>query len=107
MSRPTAAGSPVDLLLLAIVAGGPIHGYAIVESLRERSDGTFDFPEGTVYPALYRLERQGLLRSRTQEVAGRPRRLYLLTAAGRRAMEARAASWRRLAEGMAAVLKEA
>ena len=58
-------GSQVDLLLLAVVAKGPIHGYAIIEQLHQKSDGTLDLPEGTVYPALYRLERLGLVRSRT------------------------------------------
>ena len=53
----------LDLLLLAILAEGPAHGYAIIEALRRKSKGTFDLPEGTIYPALHRLERQDLLHS--------------------------------------------
>jgi PadR family transcriptional regulator len=54
----------LDLLLLAELERGPGHGYALIERIRERSDGTFDFPEGTIYPALHRLERGGLLVSK-------------------------------------------
>ena len=53
----------LDPLVLAILEQGPAHGYAIIESLRERSGGAFDLPEGTIYPALHRLERAGTLRS--------------------------------------------
>jgi PadR family transcriptional regulator len=62
----------VDLLLLAATTEKPAHGYALVESVRERSDGVFDLAEGTIYPALYRLERQGLVASRWED--GRTRR---------------------------------
>ena len=92
------------MLLLAVVARGPIHGYAIIEELRQKSDGTFELPEGTVYPALYRLERLGLVRSHTQTVDGRRRRVYELTKAGRAAVAERKRSWQRVAAGMAAVL---
>jgi PadR family transcriptional regulator PadR len=94
----------VDVLLLAVVAGGPIHGYAIVEELRRRTAGAFDLPEGTIYPSLYRLERQGLLQSRIRTVDGRGRRVYRLTPAGRRAVIERKASWQKVAAGMSAVL---
>ena len=53
----------LDLLLLAAVRARPAHGYAVIDELRRRSGGTFDLPEGTVYPALHRLERGGLLAS--------------------------------------------
>ena len=72
----------LDLLLLAAVRNQPAHGYAIAETLRSRSDGAFDLPEGTLYPALHRLERGGLLSSRWSEVNGRRRRVYQLTARG-------------------------
>ena len=54
----------LDTMLLAILGSGPMHGYAVVQELKGRSGGTFDLPEGSVYPALHRLERNGLLRSR-------------------------------------------
>ena len=73
----------LDLLLLATLRDdGPAHGYAIIASLRERSLGAFDLPEGTVYPALYRLERDGLVDSEWDASAARRRRVYSLTPAG-------------------------
>jgi DNA-binding PadR family transcriptional regulator len=53
----------IDLLLLSVLASGPAHGYRVIERLREQSEGAFDLTEGTVYPALHRLERTGLLES--------------------------------------------
>ena len=74
-----------DLLLLAALESGPAHGYAIVEAIRSRSGGTFDLAEGTVYPALYRLERRGLLASDwVRAVGARRRRVYRLTRGGRK-----------------------
>jgi DNA-binding PadR family transcriptional regulator len=74
----------VDLLLLAALEHGPAHGYAIVEAVRGRSEGAFDLAEGTVYPALYRLEGKGLLASGWAEPdVGRRRRVYRLTRKGR------------------------
>jgi len=74
----------MDLLLLSVLADGPAHGYAVIADLRERSGEELTLPEGTVYPALHRLEAAGLLRSYWAEQAGRRRRLYELTARGRR-----------------------
>jgi DNA-binding PadR family transcriptional regulator len=79
----------LDLLLLAIVQDGPQHGYAIVEALRERSDGAIDLPDGTVYPALHRLEKAGLLVSERRQVGGRPRRTYSITPGGKKAVAAK------------------
>jgi PadR family transcriptional regulator, regulatory protein PadR len=82
-----------------------VHGYAIIELLRQRSRGVFDLPEGTVYPALYRLEAAGLLESDAREVSGRVRRTYRITRAGRAALKERETSWRALVKGVDAVLK--
>lgn len=87
----------LDLLLLAVLADGPAHGYAVIEALRRRSGGLFDLPEGTIYPALHRLEAQGLLASRWQEALPRRRRVYELTVAGRQALAQRQAEWRSFA----------
>ena len=54
----------LDLLLMGVLRHGPAHGYAIISALRDRSDGEFDLAEGTVYPALHRLEQAGLIDSR-------------------------------------------
>jgi PadR family transcriptional regulator, regulatory protein PadR len=59
MNREQLKGH-LDLLLMSVLAAGPTHGYAIITALRERSQGTFDLHEGTIYPALYRLEDAGL-----------------------------------------------
>ena len=75
--------SQLDLLLLGILAAGPAHGYAVITSLKERSGGAFDLPEGTVYPALHRLEGQGQVVSTRETVNGRARRVYSLTRSGR------------------------
>lgn len=96
--------SHVDLLLLAIVEREPAHGYRIVESLRERSRDAFDLAEGTIYPALHRLEREGLLQSRWQTVEGRRRRVYRLTGGGKGALARRRDEWKAFAAAMRAVI---
>jgi DNA-binding PadR family transcriptional regulator len=93
----------LDMLLLAALQDAPAHGYAVIEHLRERSAGTFDLPEGTIYPALHRLERAGHLRSRWHD-AGRRRRVYELTASGEEALRGQRQDWERFSSGVAAVL---
>jgi DNA-binding PadR family transcriptional regulator len=94
----------LDALLLAVVSEGPVHGYAALDRLRARSGGRFDLPEGTVYPALHRLEADGLLRSEWTKVGGRRRRQYELTERGRRELGARSEDWRRFAAAVERVL---
>ena len=103
MNAETLKGH-LELLLLAAVQPGPAHGYAIAEKLRTRSDGTFDLPEGTLYPALHRLERAGLLASRWSEVNGRRRRVYQLTAKGVKTLATRQGEWRDFARTVQAVV---
>src|SRR5688500_10994413 len=83
----------LDVMLLAVLEDSPRHGYAIIEALREKSAEVFDLPEGTVYPALHRLERAGLLESEWNDVGGRRRRRYKLTTSGTRALGERRAEW--------------
>jgi DNA-binding PadR family transcriptional regulator len=94
----------LDLLLLTCVATGPIHGYALIERLRRLSHGAFDLAEGTVYPALRRLERNGLVRSGWSDGTGRRRRAYALTDAGRGALGEQRIAWWRFAAAVEAVL---
>jgi DNA-binding PadR family transcriptional regulator len=94
----------LDLLLLSILAAGPSHGYAVITVLRERSGDAFDLPEGTVYPALHRLEAAGLLRSAWAELGGRRRRLYELTAAGAAELAVLRREWNRFADGVRSVV---
>ena len=85
-------------MLLAIVEDGPFHGYAVIEELRRRTDGAIDLPEGTIYPALHRLERAGLLESRWTEVSGRRRRTYSVTPHGKTAAREKRQEWSAFAE---------
>jgi DNA-binding PadR family transcriptional regulator len=97
----------LDALLLAVLEEGPRHGYAVIEALRAASAGRFDLPTGTVYPALHRLERAGLLRGRWSTVGGRRRRTYELTAAGRRALSQERGAWKEFAAAVSALLEPA
>jgi PadR family transcriptional regulator, regulatory protein PadR len=83
----------LDAMLLAVLEGGPTYGYAIAEALRERSGGAFDLPEGTIYPALHRLERSGANTSEHLMVNGRDRRMYKLSKVGRVSLRERRAGW--------------
>lgn len=97
----------LEMLLLAAVRREPAHGYAIIEEMRRRSDAVVDLPESSVYPALHRLERDGLLASSWEEVGGRRRRVYAITKQGRTRLGERRMAWRRLVDGVSGVLGEA
>jgi DNA-binding PadR family transcriptional regulator len=97
----------LDGLLLASLEAGPRHGYAIMEALRADSGGQFDLPTGTIYPALRRLERAGLVRGTWDEVGGRRRRVYQLTPAGRSTLAAERATWRDFSAAVTALLDPA
>jgi len=103
MDRERLKGN-LDLLLLSVLSAGPAHGYAIISALRDRSGGAFDLPEGTIYPALHRLEDSGLLVSTWAEAGGRRRRVYALTDEGVAALAAGQDDWRKFASGVQAVL---
>ncbi len=94
----------VDILLLATLERGRAHGYALVEAIRERSGGAFDLAEGTVYPALYRLEGQGLVRSSWEEGRTRRRRVYELTRKGEAELRSEREAWQGYVQAMEAVL---
>jgi DNA-binding PadR family transcriptional regulator len=94
----------LDGMILAVVGQEPAHGYAVIETLKERSGGTFDLPEGTVYPALHRLEAEGLLSSGWVDAGGRRRRVYRLTRRGRAALGERRSDWAEFARAVEGVL---
>lgn len=94
----------LELLLLGVVADGPRHGYAVISDLRERTDGAFELTEGTVYPALHRLQDAGQLASDWEEVGGRRRRIYRITDAGRSALVTETRRWQGFAAAVDAVL---
>ncbi len=95
----------LDLLLLATLSTGPGHGYAIIEQLRDRSEGAFDIPEGTIYPALHRLERGSTVESEWSSEGGRRRRVYRLTRKGRAELRRERKQWGLLARAIARVLE--
>jgi DNA-binding PadR family transcriptional regulator len=102
--RPELLKGHLDALLLAVLEAGPRHGYAIIEALRDGSGGALDLPTGTVYPALHRLERAGLIASDWETVSGRRRRAYKLNASGRQALSDQRAVWEQFSTAVTALL---
>jgi transcriptional regulator len=96
----------LDMIVLAALSSGPAHGYAVIEEIRRKTGEAFALPEGTIYPALHRLQQAGLLSSRwvTSE-SGRRRRVYALTRSGTRALAERRAVWRQFADAIHALLE--
>jgi DNA-binding PadR family transcriptional regulator len=97
-------GSAVEMLLLEVIAHGPTYGYEITQTVAERSNGYFALKEGSLYPALHRMERATLLRSFWREADGRRRKYYELTEAGRVDLASRKKSWLSFAAGVNGVL---
>jgi PadR family transcriptional regulator, regulatory protein PadR len=102
--KPEELKGHLDGLILAVLAREPLHGYAVIEALKARSGGELALPEGTVYPALHRLEASGLLSSEWSTVAGRRRRVYSVTRRGERELGASRERWRLFASTIEAVL---
>jgi DNA-binding PadR family transcriptional regulator len=94
----------LDGMLLAVLSSRPLHGYAIIEALRERSSGRVNVPSGTVYPALHRLENSGLVCSSWEQANGRRRRIYEITPAGERSLSDTRANWRDIIATMRSVI---
>jgi PadR family transcriptional regulator, regulatory protein PadR len=94
----------VEMLLLEVISHGPTYGYEIAQSAMSESNGYFDLKEGSLYPALHRLEQQKYLVSVWREVEGRRRKYYQLSAAGRKALDTKKADWRAFAQGVEGVL---
>ena len=96
----------LDLLILKVVALGPVHGYAIAQRLEQVSRQAIQVPQGSLYPALHRLENRGLLAADWEETeTGREAKFYQLTRKGRAQLETGAASWERLTEAIALILQ--
>lgn len=94
----------VDTLLLETISGGSSYGYEITRTVLERSRGYFELTEGSLYPALHRLERRKLLESFWKEADGRERKYYKLTPAGRAELAEKRAEWLKFAAGVGGVL---
>jgi transcriptional regulator len=97
-------GSTVEMLILKVIDQGPTYGYEITQTVSARSGGYFDLKEGSLYPALHRLERRKLLKSSWREAEGRRRKYYELTAAGRKELAARKRAWAEFASGVQGIL---
>jgi PadR family transcriptional regulator PadR len=95
----------LDLLILKAVALSPLHGYGVAQRLEQVSQGVVQVPEGSLYPALHRLENRGLLAAEWKKTdTGREAKFYRLTRKGSRQLDAEAASWQRLTEAVALIL---
>ena len=98
----------LDMLILKIVALGPIHGYAISQRIRQISKDFFQVQQGSLYPALHRLEDRGWLHADWQESeTGREAKFYTLTKKGRKHLEAEVLSWERTSDAVALILRTA
>ncbi|HEY3740002.1 MAG TPA: PadR family transcriptional regulator [Bryobacteraceae bacterium] len=96
----------LDLLILKVAALGPIHGYAISQRLQQVSRDVVQVPQGSMYPALHRLENRGLLTADWKETeTGREAKFYRLTRKGRAQLDSETASWKRLAEAVGLILR--
>jgi transcriptional regulator len=105
--KPERVKGHLDLVLLGVLSRGPAHGYAVITALREQTRGLLDLTEGSVYPALHRLEDMGWLASEWEPVAGRRRRVYQLTKAGATALRNERKDWRALVSAVESVLRPA
>ena len=105
MSQKELLKGNTDTLLLSLLAREPLYGYQIVKKIDAKSSGYFRFKEGTLYPALHRLEQSKLIQGRWQEVdSGVPRRYYYITAKGETVLAQRMDEWRRFSEAVNLVM---
>ena len=106
MSKADLPQGTLDLLILKIVALGPIHGYAIAQRLDQVSRQVVQVPQGSLYPALHRLEKRGWLEADWKDTeTGREAKFYRLTRRGRAQLDSETASWERLSEAVGQILR--
>jgi transcriptional regulator len=98
----------LDLLILQVAALGPVHGYAIAQRLNQISNEALQVQQGSLYPALHRLEKRGWLKAEWRAAeSGREAKFYALTAAGRKRLDVERMEWNRLSQAIALVLQTA
>lgn len=98
----------LDVLILKIVALGPLHGYGIAQRIRQISNDVLQVQQGSLYPALHRLEKRGWLRAAWGEAeTGREAKFYSMTRAGRKQLESETANWDRLSDAVTMILRTA
>lgn len=106
MTKSDLPQGTLDLLILKVIALGPIHGYAIAQRLQQVSRDVVQVPQGSLYPALHRLENRGFLAADWKDTeTGREAKFYRLTKKGRGQLESESASWQRLTEAVGLILK--
>jgi len=106
-NRPLEASllqGTLDMLILQILTLEPLHGYGIAQRLQQVTGNALQIRQGSLYPALYRLEKRGLLKAAWKSVAGRDAKFYALTRAGERQLQAEKASWDHLSDAVRMVL---
>jgi PadR family transcriptional regulator, regulatory protein PadR len=98
----------LDVLILKVVALGPTHGYAIAQRLQQMSRDVLQVQQGSLYPALHRLEKRGWVRAEwAASDTGRDARFYTLTRAGRKQLEEQSENWDRLSDAISTILRTA
>ena len=99
--------SSTDLLILALLRDRPMYGYEILMTLADRGNGEFQFKQGTLYPLLYRLEREGWIRAKWEiPKQGKKRKVYSLTADGKKVQRARTEEWLRFTAAVRSILED-
>ena len=98
----------LDMLILKVVAAGPIHGYAISQSIQVISKDFFQVPQGSLYPALHRLEERGWLDSEWKDSStGREAKFYKLTREGKKQLETEVRRWEQISDAVSLILRPA
>jgi transcriptional regulator len=105
-SRSDLLQGTLDMLILKVVALGPIHGYAIAQRIQQISKEVLQVQQGSLYPGLHRLEKRGWLRAEwAASETGREAKFYSLTRLGRRQLDAETANWERLSQAVSLILR--
>ena len=108
MAKTELLSGTLDLLVLRVLHGGPLHGFAIAERIHVLSREVLRVEEGSLYPALYRMEEKGWIDAEWgQSDKGRRAKFYTLTRQGRKQLEAERQTWDRTAQAIASILKDA
>ena len=95
-----------ELLILHLLSTTPMHGYELVEAIRQKTRQQLQFAEGCIYPLLHRLKSAGLLSSRRETVGGRSRVVYRVTAKGRKQLSDTRLTWQKVVQAVSEVLRE-
>jgi PadR family transcriptional regulator PadR len=97
----------LDMMILKIIASGPLHGYAIAQQIQRISRDVLQVQQGSLYPALHRLENRGWLQSEWGDSGGREAKFYSLSRAGRKQLVEETATWERLSQAVSLIMRTA